>query len=193
MSRFKMLFLSITLLTLAGVLWASEADELREKARAMQREAAEIAEQGHREEAENLERNVIKMLEEAERLERNRPDQRDAEIRELERHLEGLRREEREFKETGNKEGLADVRREAERAERELRELHERNRLADPHEEIAQRLEHMRAAVDHLNHAGLPDIAKHVAERAAEATEKELQKHQQHQGGEAMHEMMERT
>ena len=95
MSRLKMVFLSLTMLTLAGVLWASEADELREKARAMQREAAELAERGHREEAENLERNAIKMLEEAEKRERDRLDQSEAKIRELERHLEGLRREPR--------------------------------------------------------------------------------------------------
>ena len=99
--------------------------------------------------------------------------------------MDGLRRKERELEETGKREELADVRREAERVERELREFSHQSQ----HEEIARRLEHMRAAVEHLNHAGLPDIAKHVAERA-EATEKELQKHRQNQGGEAMHEIM---
>ena len=75
MSRLNVLFLSFTLVTLAGVLWASEADELREKARAMQRESAELVERGNREEAENLERKAIDMLEKAEKLERDRPHQ----------------------------------------------------------------------------------------------------------------------
>ena len=59
---------------------------------------------------------------------------------------------------------------------------------AAPHEEIARRLEHMRIAVEHLNHAGLHDIAEHVAERA-HAAERELHEHDQH-GGDVMHEIV---
>ena len=41
-------------LAITAFVWASESDELREKAKAMQREAAELAERGRREEAVNL-------------------------------------------------------------------------------------------------------------------------------------------
>ena len=55
-------------LALTAFVWASESDELREKAKAMQREAAELAEHGHKEEATNLKRKAMAMLEEAEHL-----------------------------------------------------------------------------------------------------------------------------
>jgi len=111
-------------LAVTAFVWASEPDEIREKARAMQREAAELAERGHGEEAENLEHKAIAMFEEAEHLERHRPDHREAEIREMQERLEMLRLEERELEEIGGKEErLVDVRHEAERIERELPEL----------------------------------------------------------------------
>ncbi len=87
----------------------------------------------------------------------------------MQERLEKLRLEERELKEIGGKEErLVDVRQEAERIERELHELShgEHPEEAGSHNEIARRLEHMRIAVEHLNHAGLHDIAEHVAERA---------------------------
>ena len=55
-------------LAITAFVRASESDELREKAKAMQREAAELAERGHREEAANVKRRVMEMLEEAERV-----------------------------------------------------------------------------------------------------------------------------
>ena len=149
------------------------------------REAAELAESGHGEEAENLERKAMAMLEEAEQLERQRPDQGRAEMSEMHELLEMLRLEERELEEVGGKEEqLGDIRRKAERIERELHEMsgdghHEHD---DSPEGIASRLEHMRVAVEHLHHAGLHDIAEHVAQRA-EATERELHEHHRHHGG----------
>jgi methyl-accepting chemotaxis protein len=88
-------------------------------------------------------------------------------------------------------ERLADVRREAERVQMELRELTHQphHEHAAPHDEIAGRLEHMRIAVEHLNHAGLHDVAEHVAQRAA-AAERELHEHQSHRGQDVMHEIM---
>ena len=47
----------------------------------------------------------------------------------------------------------------------------------------------MRIAVEHLNQAGLHDIAEHVAQRA-EATERELHERHRQQGSDAMHEVM---
>ena len=103
-----------------------------------------------------------------------------------------LRLEERELKEIGGKEErLADVRREAGGIERELHERsHDGHREHDDSPDgIARRLEHMRVAVEHLHHAGLHDIAKHVAERA-EATERELHEHHRHHDDDPIHEIM---
>jgi hypothetical protein len=179
-------------LALAAFVWASESDELQDKARAMQREAAELAERGRGEEAEKLERKALAMLEEAEHLQRHRPDHRDAETREMRERLEVLRLEERELEEIGGKEErLGDVRREADRIERRLHGgdhdgHHEHD---DSHEGIARRLESMRVAVEHLHHAGLHDIAEHVVERA-EATERELHEQHRHREGDPIRAIM---
>jgi hypothetical protein len=192
MSHIKLATMAIACLAVAAFVWASELDELREKAEAMQREAAELAEQGRKREAARLKRKALDMLVEAERLEHFRQDQRKAEIVELNRLLETLRQEQRELEGiAGQGERLRDVRREAERVKLKLRQLSlepQRERVA-PHEEIASRLEHMRIAVDHLKQAGLLEIAEHVAQRAA-AAERELRKHQEHHADDVMHEIM---
>ena len=73
----------------------------------------------------------------------------------------------------------------------ELRELsrgphHEQDA---PHDEISRRLGHMRIAVEHLNHAGLHDIAEHVGQRA-EAAQRELQQQQRRHDGDVSHEIL---
>ncbi|MFY9253722.1 MAG: hypothetical protein WAO83_09720 [Fuerstiella sp.] len=61
--------------------------------------------------------------------------------------------------------------------------------MADgPHREIAERLEHMHQAIQHLQHAGLHDIANHVAERV-HATEAELHEHESHRRNEHMEDL----
>jgi hypothetical protein len=179
-------------LAVTSFVWASESDELREKAKAMQREAAELAERGHGEEAENLERKAIAMLEEAEHLDHGGLDQRHREIERLKALLERIRQKEKHLEgEAGADDVLSIVRREAKEIEAKLRFLTQQPHRdqAPPNEEVARRLEHMRIAVDHLNQAGLHDIAEHVAQRA-EATERELHEHQKHKGGDVMHEIM---
>ncbi len=74
MSYIKLGAIALSLFTVTAFVWASESDELRERARAMQREAAELAERGHGKEAENLERKALAMVEEAEHLEHHRPE-----------------------------------------------------------------------------------------------------------------------
>ena len=114
--------IALSLLTVTAFVWASESDEIRAKARTMQREAAELTERGHGEEAENLERTAMALLKEAEHPERHRPDHREAEIKEMQERLEMLQLEARILEGVGEKEErLVDVRREAERIERELR------------------------------------------------------------------------
>ncbi len=80
-------------LAVTSFVWASESDELREKAKAMQQEAADLAEHGNTEEATNLKRKAMAMLKQAERLQHDRPDHRKAEIMEMKRLLEKLRLE----------------------------------------------------------------------------------------------------
>jgi methyl-accepting chemotaxis protein len=151
----------------------------------MQREAAELAEQGHKEEATNLKRKAMAMLEEAERLQHGQLEQRHPEIMKLKQWPEKLRQEEKRLTdEPGAGERLADVRREAKQVEAKLRAISQgpNREPRGPDEDIARRLEHMRIA-------GLHDVAEHVAQRA-EAAERELHEHRQGQGGDVMHEIM---
>lgn len=192
MTYIKLGTLVFAFLAVTAFVWASESDELREKAKAMQREAAELAEQGHKEEATNLKRKAVAMLEEAERLQHGRLDERHPEIMKLRLHLEKLRQEEKQLEEkAGAGERLADVRTEAGRIERELRGLSHgpEHPHGAPHDDIARRLEHMRIAIDHLNQAGLHDVAEHVAQQA-EGAERALHEHQKRQRGDVMHEIM---
>ena len=184
--------IAVSLFAVTPFVLASESDEIREKAKSMQREAVELAEQGHNSEAANLERKAMTMLEEAERLQHDRTDRGDSKVMRMKQLLESLRQNEKDMVEEGSGgEALDLVRRKAGQVEMELRELSagSHREQAGPGGEIARRLEHMRIAVEHLNHAGLHDVAERVAQRA-EAAEREL--HQQHrpQGGDVMHEIM---
>lgn len=162
----------------------------------MLREGGRLALRGQDREAANLRSKAIAMLEEAKHLEQHAGlDMPHPEIRKLRLHLKKLRLEEERLKESGEienrEERIDDVRREAEAIEDKLNHLSPQpnGHPGVPHDDIARRLEHMRIAIEHLNHAGLHEIAEHVAKRA-EASEKEL--HEQHQGrqGDAIHEVM---
>ena len=192
MSPIKLASLVFSMLLFAATAFASESDEIREQAKAMQREAAELAKHGRHEEAEDLKRQALAMLEEAEHIHRHRHDRRKTEMMEMKELLKELRHEEKKIAALpGEEERLADIRKEAEHVQRELRELsgHPHHEHDVTQHEIGRRLEHMRIAVDHLHEAGLPDIANHVAERA-EATERELHQHHERHGGDVMHQIM---
>lgn len=204
MSNFKLAFLSFTLLTLTGVVSASESGELREKAESIQREAAGLAEHGHTKEAENLERKALAMLEEAERLDQRGPDQRKAESMRTKKLHENRVQEAKERvmkqrEKKRNEQRLATSRREAERGRKHLPKIsqHPRHGHDAPQDNIGVRLNHMRFAMEHLKQAGLHEMADHVAERA-EAAERELREqhkdreHQdgEHQDGDVMHKIM---
>ncbi|MEZ6089827.1 MAG: hypothetical protein R3C05_17725 [Pirellulaceae bacterium] len=147
---------TICILATAALVWASEADQLREKANAMKREAAQLADRGHRQEAENLQRRALSLFEEADRLEHRVDVEHDAEFMEHEPH----------------------------------RLPHARHRENEPdRQRLAERLEHMRIAVEHLHQAGLNEIAEHVAQQAA-ATERELDALRPQHQRDAIHEVM---
>lgn len=194
MSTFKLRMLVAIFAThvVAAGLWASEGDELRDRARAVQREAAELAAGGHKEEAENLERKSITMFEEAERSEHSQRSDRKTAMRERQEQLKMLLKEAKAIEaEGGQPERLNDVRSEIKKLEHQLQALdrepgHPKDR---PSAEIARRLEHMVNAIEHLKHAGLADVAAHVAERA-EAAERELHAGTRHHEREPMEQIM---
>ncbi len=192
MSHLKFASVVFASLGFAAFVWASGADELREKAQTMRREAAELAEKGHKEDADTLERRAAALLEEAEQFGRRHPKPREAEVRELHHILEKLRQEEAHLREEdAAEERIADVRQEAEQVELELQKITRGSHREhdSPHHETAERLENMHIAIEHLHHAGLHEIAEHVAERA-EATERELHEHGPHREDELMHTVM---
>ncbi len=67
------LALTLLLLGCASVLVGSESDELREKAKAVRKEAATLADRGRVDEAEKLEQHALRLLEAAETGEHSSP------------------------------------------------------------------------------------------------------------------------
>lgn len=132
---------------------ADEADELRSRAKMMLQKSAHAVENGQKEEAAELERGGRKLLKAAEELEQ-----------------ENARRGEQEkpgkkgLKKDGGKTALEPT------SKRKL-DPHERKPSHGEHlelAEVAERLNHARMAVDHLQAAGLADLAKATADRASE-------------------------
>lgn len=188
------LMLGLLLLGYGGVLLASEADELRERARAMRKEAAVLAERGNNGEAKRLEREAVKLLEAAERLElktkghgekEDRPDI-DKEIRHLKERLHDLLAKERKLKEVNAPEReLAEVREQIAGMERELHALHARHRgkgeippefrlRVEKLEATTRRIHHLRVAAENLKLAEAHDLARQIMDKA-EALERDAQ------------------
>jgi hypothetical protein len=184
MSRFRFAAIAFLLIAVSQFVdplnvWATESDEIRERAALMQQEAAELVQDGQEEKAAVLRRKARALLQQSERLQRERPDRRRSEIMEVRKLLDKLRSKERELAESDrSSERLAKVRAEAERVEQELGEFEGERRGPRDRQpsEVARRLEHMRMAVEHLEQAGLHEEAEHVARRAEE-TERRLHRH----------------
>ena len=190
------------LLSAAGSLVASEADDYRKKAEAIKREAMELAERGRMEEAKKLGHEAEILFKKAKYSEQNRKDPRWLEIEEIKKYMQQLAMEEKELsKRDDAKPRIEEIRAESEKLERVIHEMmvdmkaeknpkgkvqhdkemhHEKEAMHREHEEQMHRLESMRIAVDHLHQAGLHDIAEHVAERA-EATEREIHERRMHE------------
>ena len=162
--------------------WSSEADELRAKAKAVQKEADQAAKAGRGEEAEKLNRQVKELLQAAQEHE---PKSAKASNREDELHqqLKGLAEKLQHTEKTKNKQAHAELQKHRAAMERELAELREhRERKSGPKhagkhppeavEETGLRIKHIRVAVENLNVAGLHDVAEELAKRA-DAMERE--------------------
>ena len=169
-----------------AVVWSSEADELRAKAKRMQQEAEQLAKNGHGEEAEKLGREIKELLQAAERHDQKQSNRSTNEINELRQRLKGLTEKAQALKESNNEEGLAKLREHKAAIERELAELEGRQekKIAPKHgkqptklpeglEDAARRIKHIHIAVENLRAAGMHDVAEEAARRA-EAMEREL-------------------
>jgi chromosome segregation ATPase len=187
------LVLGLLLLCYYGVLFASEADELRERARTMQKEAAALADRGNKGEAERLEKEAVRLLEHAERLELKTKERREKhhqsgiekEVRHLKERLQDLLTKQRKLKESNASErDLAEVREHIVATERELEAIlgRHRERPELPPEfraqveklEVAQRrIHHLRVAAENLKLAEAHDLARQIMEKA-EAMERDV-------------------
>jgi hypothetical protein len=174
----------------ATALRASEADELRDKARAIQKEAAALAERGGTEAAERLERQARELIREAERRELQakreapRPEI-EREIGHLKERLQDLLLKQKKLVEAKAPEPeRAEVREQIAGTERELNALRQRlDRGGEPRpefeaqarkiEEAARRIHHIRVAAENLKVAGVHDLAMKLTEQA-EKMEREV-------------------
>lgn len=188
------MILGLLLFCLCGVLLASETDDLRERAKAMQKEAAVMAERGKKEEAERLNKESVKLLEAVEQLElkakgrREKGDRPDieTEVRHLKERLNDLLANEKKLKETKATEtALAEVREQIAGTERELHTIPARHggqaelrpefrEQADKLEAATRRIHHMKIAAQNLKMAEIHDLARQLMDKA-EAMEREVQ------------------
>lgn len=178
------------LLLCGGVLFASEADELRERAKAMRKEASVMAERGNKEQAERLEKESVKLLEAAERMELKAKGSGepgiDKEVRHLKDRLQDLLAQEKKMREAKAPEKeLAAVREQIAGTERELHTIHahhaghgklppEFHAQAEKLEVASRRIHHLRVAAENLKMAEAHDLAHQLMEKA-EAMEREVQ------------------
>jgi len=188
------LILGFLLFCCAGVTLASEADELRERARGIRKKAATLAEQGNQDQAERLERESVELMESAERMElkgkrRGEKGDRpgiDKETRRLKERLQDLTAREQKLREANAPElELAEVREQISAIERELHAIHAHHAGRGEHppefraqveklEIAARRIHHFRVAAEHLKAAEAHDLAHQLMEKA-EAMERDVQ------------------
>ncbi len=182
------------LLLCGGVVLASEANELRERAKAIRKKASISAEQGKPDQAERLERESAELLEAAERMELKAEGRReqgdrpgiDKEVRHLKDRLQDLLAKEKKLRDANAPENeLAEVRGQIAATERELQAIHahhagpgklppEFREQAEKLEAASRRIHHLRVAAENLKMAEAHDLAHQLMEKA-EAMEREVQ------------------
>lgn len=175
-------------------LKASEADELRARAKALRHEALVLAEGGKQDEAGRLKKESVKLLEAAERLElkdRGRGEKGDRpgvdeEVRHLKERLHDLIAHEKKLRTAkGPEQEWAEVREQIARTEQELERLqsHHAGHPEMPPEfrpraeklaAAGRRIHHLRAAAQNLKMAEAHDLAGQLLVKA-EVLERELQ------------------
>jgi len=187
-TTYSKLILGLVLFISGGALFASDVDELRERAKAMRTKAAILAEQGNKDQAQQIEKESTKLLVMAERLEsksNGRPEKQvgfgiDKEILQLKDRLQDLLNKERIMRDERAPESelmkvrgeIADVERalhkiQAQHAERGEQRPEFRAQI-EKLERVGQRLHHLRVAAEHLKLAEELDLAHKLMEKAAD-------------------------
>ena len=170
-----------TITIVAGLLFALRAEEKRER---LERHRA-IAIQ-HHEHAERARR-------EAEEARAPSTEAQRRDVQKLRIRLERLLAEHREAVQHGFDEVADELQQEIKRTSEELGDNLRRSHVAIDHDRQKppeERLDHMRAAVEHLRHAGLNEIADRVTEHAEEI-ERDLDEQRRHHGNGELREAME--
>jgi hypothetical protein len=172
-TAFTKVIFALLLFISGGTLFASEVDELRERAQAMQTKAALLAEQGNKDQAQRIQDEAAKLLEMAERLEANSSGRRekefalgiDKEAFQLKDRLQDLLNKERIMRdEHADESELMNVRGEIADIERALKKIRDQHAKRGEHrpelraqieklERVGQRLHHLRVAAEHLKFA----------------------------------------
>lgn len=204
------MILGLLLFCCGGVLVASEADELRERAKALREKASISVEQGKPDQAKRLEREAIELLLAAERMDLNakgrgekgdRPGI-DKEVHRLKERLQNLLAKERKMREANAPEQeLAEMHEQIAGMERELKQIHaphagqgevplEFRAQAEKLEIAGRRIHHLRVAAQNLKMAEMRELAHKLIEQA-EAVERDVQEARQRLA-EEMHKGQER-
>lgn len=142
---------SILILLVVGVpAWADKREEILKQAKSIEQEATKLFEQGYKEEAAKLKRKAMGMVEMAKTFGGDKANVSQAELKKMKQLMlqkgKSL---------TGNKSSQSPA------SSKKATETSK-----SPHSELAQRLEHMKIAVDHLHQAGLHDFAEQIIQRA---------------------------
>ncbi len=179
------MILGIMLICSGGILYASDADELRQRAKAVRKEASELAERGNKEEAMRLERESEELLASAERLEmktkRIADEGRRAGIeKEVRHHTEMLNNllAKQQMLKAGPESELDIVNEQIALRRRELHAIQSAVAKRGDHspefhvqveklEVAARSIRHIRVAAENLKMADLHDIAVQLMEKAA--------------------------
>jgi len=195
----------------ASANFGSEADELRGKAQAMKRQAAELKERGRVKVAEDLARKAVEFAEAAERSEGKHPKVSGEEVEKLQGLLKDLHEKQRRMKESGaSPKELAEVQERIDKTEAEFARLRLAQRgyftggrgpqapeLPMPEmmaqlEEAGRKIKHLRIAAENLHAVGADDLASQLMkqvdemERAAREAKMRMMEEAKRRGGPEM-------
>ena len=177
---------ALLLVSGAGTLFASEVDELRERAKAMRTKAVFLAEQGNEDQTQRIQVEAAKLLEKAEQLEKNSSGRRekefalsiDKEAFKLKDRLQDLLTKERIMRNQHAADSeLAKVRGEIANIERALHKIQTQHDERSGHrpefrvqieklERVGQRMHHLRVAAENLKLAEEHDLAHKLMTKA---------------------------
>jgi hypothetical protein len=184
------MILGLLVFCCGGVILASEADELRERAKVLQKKASISAKQGNPDQAKQLERESVELMEAAERLDlkakENAKPGIDMEVRRLKDRLQDLLAQEKKMRDAKAPEkDLATMREQIAGTERELQKTHahqaglgklppEFQAQAEKLETASRRIQHLRVAAENLKMAEAHELALKIMENA-EAMDRDVQ------------------